>query len=155
MTVRTCSGSLGVFHEAAYHALEGARPRAPRWRDAAAPMLRQPRLRQAVDDALKFSRVLVRQDARALAQQELRVDLEQLCPGQPRLFQPSEMAVAGGEQQEVALLLAIERLKAAHVDRVTSGAGGTPPALSRDIAAFRSGPSRSIIKVVFRFSVRR
>src|SRR5271157_2666132 len=36
MTVRTCSGSLGVFHEAAYHALEGARPRAPRRRDAAA-----------------------------------------------------------------------------------------------------------------------
>src|SRR5262249_5444331 len=41
-----------------------------------APMLRQPRLRQAVDNALKFSRVLVRQDARALAQQELRINLE-------------------------------------------------------------------------------
>ena len=63
-----------------------------------APMLRQPGLRQAVDDALKFSRFLVRQDARALAQQELRIDLEQFRPGQPRLFQPSEMAVAGGEQ---------------------------------------------------------
>src|SRR5712691_8533714 len=75
-----------------YHLVDGhARPTTlPR-----SGRLRQSRLRQAFDDALKISGVLVRQDAFALRQREVRIHFEKLRPRRACVVRAPEMAVAG------------------------------------------------------------
>ena len=75
-----------------YHLVDGhARPTTlPR-----SGRLRQSRLRQAFDDALKISGVLVRQDAFALRQREIRIHFEKLRPRRACVVRAPEMAVAG------------------------------------------------------------
>src|SRR5262245_35204051 len=56
--------------------------------------LGQSGLRQAFDDTLKISGVLVRQDALALRQREAWIDLEKPRPCRARVVRAPEMAVA-------------------------------------------------------------
>src|SRR5262249_51604509 len=55
--------------------------------------LRQSSLREAVGDALKITCILVRQDAFALRQRQLRVHLEKFRPCHARVVEAAEMAV--------------------------------------------------------------
>src|SRR5467141_3220182 len=78
---------------------------------AAAAVLRQPRLRQSIDDALEIARLLVGQHALALREREGRIDFHQLRPRRARLVYAPEMTVAGGDQ---------------HAARIGGGGAGDP-----------------------------